>query len=925
MARFIQNPQGPGSGLKAAQPNNNTSSAEDIQRQINPEPTLPVSPESGANPLQDIANVPQIVKATMEIPKPQFAGMAGVRVQPEVTDTRSLVEATDNPYLINRAYEPVLDEQGNVTRDASGNVVSQEVAMDDYRQEQQRQLSGLRNFSDANIDEFGNSAADTARSLFEQSNEAGFTNLSPEKIEQKSITAATPLEYATQSIRNELFSNNPESVKIPKINPDTGELYNTGIAAGTEILQDAGLEGESLANALKIVPSYMALSFARAVTQMSSPSTGINPDGSNVENNDEANEINIINATAAAFDTALANRGLNLPDGTSYKLAQAAFAGKYGNGHLLEYQNKDGMPMFAPSKALKDQSKALEDLSAAVTGTERRHMASRVPLGEFINQGNQITKNSKMAPGTKHNGAFYAKNIFGRIAEMFNPKSVDSLMIQLQDVASNFDKEAGYSKSIFAERHKMDETAFNSLKNAVGKDEDFNANDSNKQLQYEAKQDEHAREEMQNRLARLNYDLGLAQNDLGHLLYTSYAHATANHRFDRRNPDTDIVNSKSAIREMLNFGVKSIVQVSDLFDVKEIDNLKALANRVFNKTKPGVEQHQALMALTPYQRAALGLMEMAVNNYYNYTAPEAIRTKVAGKAPADNIMAYTPEIGAYLANIGKMYNEWLADPVKAAKATPEIVNLLAGMERGEASANQNLWDDMFRAQTSFTDPAKKRMPIQVTAMNFDDGNQNGIFIQGLYAGNYNSTERLGVFDPTLGNMREFLLSQMDAILKSVFADDKYKLDSWRAFFTEADGSGTLSSDLGKQPLMEHSYSKDAGMFYEEMYQFIEDPSYNALIRKHLLDSGAYSGDKANTTAIAEDLNKAMEGGLRKVVNPTFGYRTAAIGNMFAVMDTVPNHLGTAGDTYQYSTADIGYVRDASKDLYSRDITPEGEE
>jgi len=913
MARFIQNPQGPGSGLRTLAPNG-VNSAEEIQRQINPEPTLPVSPESGANPLQNIANVPPIVAATMEIPKPKFAGMAGVHVQPDVTDNSSLVGATGNPYLLNRPYEPVLDEQGNVARDESGNPLSREVPLDDYQKEQQRQLSGLRDFSNANLDEFGDSAADTARSLFEKSNEAGFTNLSPEKIEQKSITAATPLEYATQSIRNELFSNNSESVKVPKINPDTGELYNTGIAAGTEILQDAGLEGESLSNALKIVPSYIALSFARAVTQMSSPSTGINPDGSNVENNDEANEINIINATAAAFDTALANRGLNLPDGTSYKLAQAAFAGKYGNGHLLEYQNKDGMPMFAPSKALKDQSKALEDLAAAVTGSERRHMASRVPLGEFINQGNQITKNSKMAPGTKHNGAFYAKNILGRIAEMFNPKSVNSLMKQLEDVTAKFDDESGFSKSIFADRHKMGETAFNSLKNAVGKDEDYNANDSNKQLQYEAKQDEHAREEMQNRLARLKYDLGLAQKDLGHLLYTSYAHATANHRFDRRNPDTDIISSKSAIREMLNFGVKSIIQVSDLFDTKEIDNLKALANRVFNKTKPGVEQHQALMALTPYQRSALGLMEMAVNNYYNYTAPEGIKTKVAGKAPADNIMAYTPEIGAYLANIGKMYNEWLEDPTKA---SPEIVNLLAGMERGEASANQNLWDDMFQAQKSFIDPAKKRMPIQVTAMNFDDGNQNGIFIQSLFAGNPNTALRLSTYDPSLGNMRDYtyatMLDQMDDIL----SDRPEVMTAWKNFFEAVrKESNSVVSDLIKKPLMENSYSKDAGMFFENMYEFLNNGKYNRLAMKHLEKTGVYKNDVKNGTVLiqaARDLNLGLEGALRKVVDSTYTKNLARYGRMFAMLDTVPTHKGVGGDDMQYSTVEMGFTRDEAKD------------
>jgi len=94
MARLLQNPQGPGSGLRTVEPGS-VNSAENIQRELNPEPTLPAVPPSGAEIIQRQAVPPQV-----DIPPPLFKGLSGVRIQDPVTDTQSLVEGTGNPYLV---------------------------------------------------------------------------------------------------------------------------------------------------------------------------------------------------------------------------------------------------------------------------------------------------------------------------------------------------------------------------------------------------------------------------------------------------------------------------------------------------------------------------------------------------------------------------------------------------------------------------------------------------------------------------------------------------------------------------------------------------------------------------------------------------------------------------------------------------------
>jgi len=124
-------------------------------------------------------------------------------------------------------------------------------------------------------------------------------DMAPEKIEQKVQTAASPFENARQNILNGLFSDRDDSIRIPKIDPETGQAYTTSEAAGTEILKEAGFHNQELANAIKVVTPYLALATASAVNQMASE----NRQGftENMDEGDPASEVNAINSIASFF------------------------------------------------------------------------------------------------------------------------------------------------------------------------------------------------------------------------------------------------------------------------------------------------------------------------------------------------------------------------------------------------------------------------------------------------------------------------------------------------------------------------------------------------------------------------------------------------------------------------------------------------
>jgi len=265
-----------------------------------------------------------------------------------------------------------------------------------------------------NVDEYEDSPVDLAKNLLTTASDSGNIHLTPAKIDQVTKTSATLLELGTQNVRNELFSDTDDAIRFPKVDPQTGIAYTTSLAAGTEILQQyGGFHGEALANAVKVLPTYLALSESYAISQMASES---NPDYTPVDAagdmmDDAVPSVNFVNSIVSNLGNALANRGLFINQEAVYKLGQAAAAAALNSQRILEYRDKEGNPVYVASRQSKSNSKDLKTLAAATVGGEKRHMASRVPMGEFTNPGNKVTQGSIKAPGAVHKAAFLAKNI----------------------------------------------------------------------------------------------------------------------------------------------------------------------------------------------------------------------------------------------------------------------------------------------------------------------------------------------------------------------------------------------------------------------------------------------------------------------------------------------------------------------------------
>lgn len=823
--------------------------------------------------------------------------------------------ALQNPYI---PSQPVEVNPEQAFDPMTGMLNTKPVVGSDYLSEYESQMATKRDMSGVlnqyNPDE-PTSPAKVAEQLLSTANEAGYFSqpMTEREISNTAQKGATAFGLRTDSVLNDVFGAEA-NVSLP---------HEPGLSAGVALLKEAGFTPEQANELKKPLAMVLAMSSAKASEQTmlyKEPNQDLLLDNNNQPIEDATPEVDYTNAMYHQAKNALENLGIDIPSDQLKQMVGATVASRIESGHLLPMQTKDGKWVLAASRAEKDSTREIGRIATAITGDEKRSAASTVPLGmaTFIRPGSSLSKRAITVSNAVHTAAEFAKNVLGNIGERFNPKSIISTEHQLRSIVENFNEDLGYSESPFADRHKVGKSAFNALKNRPKPQKDYNgvpydpANPVH-QAEYEKEKVEQAKQGIQDKIAALKRDVEVAKARSGSNLYTHYTHSVANHRFNRNNYDTDILGSKGGIREMLTFAVQSRIIPTTITDPQQIGYLKSKAKSIFSKV--GVERHEALMALTPAERAALGLMESAVINYYTYTGNQ-IDKSVVGEAEINLINKYTPEIGMRMAELGKQYNEFLANPESVSQ---DFINIMAGMERGQAQGNQNLWDDFFNIYSAAKDPAKAKTYIGLTAHNYDDGNQNGIFIQSLFAGKPQTAIRLGVYDPTLANMREYTLSIIEDELNNITADNESAMGAWLSFFDAAHKSGSnVASDLIKAPLMEHAYSKDAGMFFENVQDFLDN--YADLASEHLIGPGKpYS----NSSDAAVKLNNALEGALLRVVDSSFVKQLGSIGTMFAIMDTVPHHKGIGGDTIQYSSVTVGYIYNSFKDEIGHVSDPEG--
>lgn len=885
--------------------------------------SLPMEPTPAAQPMQEQA----IGNQPYEVPPLAGRGYEAIRNAPTAGESNeATATALQNQYAAQGLFQPEVDEQGNVNLDEQGRVIPRLLSSNELAGQQEEEISALRNQSDFLTGAETN--ADIANNILNNALEAGFTNSTLNKYNTEQLSSlahksGTHLGIAKDE--DEFMMFNPES-KIR--GPNTPEGY----AAGTALFKEMEIPPEAASYLMEVMPYVGGLASAMAANQTMTykdKPTVVSDSGSVLD--DATPEIDYTNAVAHNISNALNTMGIDVPQGFAQKYALLKTAGDIFYNNLKPYTDDNGRTVLAAVPRYKDRAKALNIVGAALTGDDTRPQASNINLAgsRFRDPGFKMAKNSIPVPGATYTATELAKSILGSMPEQFNEEATLSLKNQYDSIMENYDENLGYAEGPFAKVHKVDKAYFEHVKSITKPDPDFDNSEGAKQ-KYKAKQEAHAREAVQNKLAEIQKDLKDSMNGLGKLWFTTYSHNVANSRFNRSNSNTDLLSGKATIRQTLSSAIPAAVSAVSAFNTEEIKRLKRLSEIIFLEIKPGEPRHNALKALSVADRSMLGLMQQAVVNYYTYTGNE-LNGDVAKMAEVDAIKMYTPEIATRLAELGKRYKAWLHDPKGIAESDPEIVSFIAGQKRGTHQANQNLWSDMANLQKAAGDAKKDPKQTsftKLTTQGIDDGNQNGIMIQGLYGGVSDAVIRLGVYDPKADNMRDHLVRELkDQLYDMLAADNSEKADAWMGFIDEASKNNpSFASDLTKQPLMEHAYSKDASMFYENMYEFLSDGDYNSLFNKYFVDTNVYSTDSSNHSPLldaTQDLNSALEGALLAVVNPTFATAMKRIGNLFAVLNTIPVHKGIDGGTQQYSKTDIGFVPDAVNTILSRDITSEG--
>jgi len=889
---------------------------------------------TGAAPQVEIPGT-EAVKQAMDVYNPQpipvvplpaggIAGPVNIDRLSAQSTPEDLAQATQSSLAGRERLSQVEDEQGMPEfNPETGEYITQPVTMEDYSKQQEADLSTRPNMAPALMTEDPVEAgrailrarAEVSQAESMPAGTSQFMNMDDELIKRWADSAAPALGMVSDATAADLFS--PDSVIR-----STAEGYY-GVPAGLEILNTNNIPLEYA----RPISTVLGIAHARATEQSRLFKNGIKTDSfddvaevrdHNGNLMDAQPKTNLVNSTIASMHNALSNLGMEIPAEAVRQLAEAKVEAEIAQQRHVPMLDKNNNWVYGSSKELKDLAAELSYMSAALAGDERRSLPSKVPQiagSNFIKPGSQGTKNSLPMEGAKQTVAETVKDMFGSIGEIFLPKTMLSTSMQLEDIKRNIvdGPEGFYSTSPFAKRHKVSLSDYNKLKQRVKPPSDYDINNPVSRAKFVELQNQHAKSVITNAIHYMEYDLENAQKIKG-VVYTGYSHSMANQRFFRNNAGTDILASKNATREMLNFGIQGLTYANHFFDPVKIKNLQDKAMGIFSKS--GKARNKALMALTPSERTALGLMECAVVNYYSFSGDPSVQNKDIKKQPEIQLIRmYNSDIGKHLGMLGKEYNDWLAGKVSEGS---NIVSLLANMPRGEAQAYQNLWDDFSQLGMAAMDPAMANRHIKLSALNYDDGNQNGIFIQSLYASKPTVAIRLGSYNPNLSDMRGYALNIIGDNLSNLIPDNKARLDGWKTFFSEALNE-KLASDLFKAPLMQNSYGKDSGMFFDHVLSFLEDSQeYNAIFAENVLPN--YN----SSTEAAQDLANALDTTLRKVIDPSFTRMLKKVGRMFAVINSIPILKGITGDDTVYSSVDLGFIPDQFRDVEGTGMTPEGQ-
>jgi len=630
----------------------------------------------------------------------------------------------------------------------------------------------------------------------------------------------------------------------------------------------------------------------------------LSPTGAKI---DDAMYLNdFINGVKHYAGNALDRMGVKMSPKAKERMAKAIVMSAVHDGNIPAFHYGDRV-VVQIGKDFKGIAKATERTLEVIAGDYNRRRSSTTPNrsgSSFAAGGQQMTRKSLRRGGIDTTAAEATKDILGSIALYFDPKDVQYKEIEYSMITDPqylvIDDQTGepkYSTHWAAQRNGVSEKDYKAAIMKTHPKKDFDKNNPNDVMQHEANQKKQASEIINEKLKSLKFDIDNAKGSQG-LRYSEWIHSLANQRFFPNSFDVDYMGSKSGVRDMLGFGKRDLTYGKYLFDDKPngaVENIKGVANRILRLS--GEAQNKALLELNPLEGAAIGTMLNVVIAYYS--AVNGSQPDIVKEAPATIVSKYTPDMAKALAAVGREYNQFLKDPANAGE---NIQRLLAGMEKGESMGSKNLWDDMARLEEGFNNPQTANIPMILSHHSFDDGNQNGIFLQSLFYGNSDNALRLGTFNPSLDDMREYAMNTMLPKLEDYLKDQPEKMEAWNNFFNamrEKYGKANMAKEFFKKPLMQTSYGKDAGMFGEHLLDLLADQFYEQT--EDTLGSSVYKDD---IPSAAEDLNAALTLALREVVNSDNSRIMGNIGRYTAILNYTVMMEGITGDTYVFTPVEV---------------------
>jgi hypothetical protein len=871
--------------------------------------------ELAPDPAADIQRNIMAVPVMQEMPPRDTSVPFGAA--PPILTEQDVNAAVGTPFQ--RQIEvPVVDAEGNQVIDPrTGLPAMRMVGPQEYNEQLQIERAGVSDqqaaLSAMAEDTYWNSKdaikdiiTNNQNALFDASARQQVKMMSPDEIDNLAERATTDLALFVSKAKDWMF--NPEASVLANLELQDGST--TALPVGTAVAFKEGLDDTALdqLSVLAGVSYLKALTQAPTENKKNPTSMEGTPLGDSAYYNDMVTSFgHFLRNGLKGTDFELSEEGIN-------NIAKGMLLNAAHRGDVFEFTDpKTGRKILEVSREVKKGARELNVMAEALLGDPSRSRSSITPQrgGNSFRQGKpQRTAKSLDYPGIVTTAADLTKDILGSNGTVFRAKDVGfkelslALIMQEQFVVTDpKTKQFLYSTHPFADREGLGKNDYDQARLKAKRPDDFDPNNSASQERYRQLQDAQAASVMGDKLANQKFQIQNAKTSPG-VRFTGFSHAINNQRFFPTNFDTDYMSNKTSTRDMMGLAAQDPVIANQLFDVNEVEALKRKAVAIFNKD--GVIRHNALEALTPQERAAIGTMINAVINYHSAVA-EKTDPNITAYPEGMLVNMYNVDIAEQLAEVGRQYNAFLADPMAA---EDNIISLLAGMEKGESMGSKNLWDDMYNVRNEFKKNPNGRSSVPLTHHGFDDGNQNGIFLQSLFFGSPSNALRLGTFNPNLSDMRTHAMQIMRHNLDKILSDnmdDRAKAAAFQNFFAELmtpELRDKTSKKFFKAPLMQHSYGKDASMFGELLFELLSsDEKLNGLVERELINTGAF----ASIDEAAQALSDAVELTLKEVIDPVNARIMKSIGRFTGILNVPLTIENVTGDTSVFSPVSTTFV------------------